>query len=83
MEVYSEDPAVIARLGAAYVHGIQHGDVDAPQTDILLTAASPKHFADVRSTQLISSVCPYFAPTLILNFSTDRIFALHPFYVVT
>ena len=46
MEAYSEDPIVIAKLGAAYVRGIQHGDVDAPPTNVLLVAASPKHFAD-------------------------------------
>ena len=45
MESYGEDPAVIAALGSAYVTGIQHGDVGAPATDILLVAASPKHFS--------------------------------------
>jgi beta-glucosidase len=46
MESYGEDGTVIAKLGAAYVTGIQHGDVGAPATHLLLTAASPKHFAD-------------------------------------
>ena len=46
MEAYGEDPTNIAKLGTAYVTGIQHGDVGSPQTDVLLTAASPKHFAD-------------------------------------
>lgn len=46
MESYGEDPTLIAKLGSAYVTGIQHGDVGAPHTAVLLTAASPKHFAD-------------------------------------
>ena len=33
--------------GSPYDCGsIQHGDVGAPETDILLVAASPKHFTD-------------------------------------
>ena len=46
MEVYSEDPAVVAKLGASYVTGMQRGDVGAPRTHLLLMAASPKHFTD-------------------------------------
>ena len=46
MEVYGEDPTTVALLGHAYVTGIQHGDVGAPSTPVLLTAASPKHFTD-------------------------------------
>ena len=40
--MYSEDPTTVAALGHAYVQGIQHGDVGAPSTDILLIASSPK-----------------------------------------
>ena len=45
MEVYGEDPSAIAALGHAYVQGLQHGDVGAPSTDILLIASSPKQYA--------------------------------------
>jgi beta-glucosidase-like glycosyl hydrolase len=46
MEVYGECPTAIAKLGGAYITGMQHGDVGSPKTDILLVAASPKHFTD-------------------------------------
>eukprot|EP00038_Savillea_parva_P019990 m.30090 g.30090 ORF g.30090 m.30090 type:complete len:800 (+) comp4663_c0_seq1:54-2453(+) len=46
MESYGEDPTVVGKLGRAYVTGIQHGDMDAPATEVLLMAASPKHFAN-------------------------------------
>eukprot|EP00039_Didymoeca_costata_P003470 m.67932 g.67932 ORF g.67932 m.67932 type:complete len:805 (+) comp11922_c0_seq1:234-2648(+) len=46
MESYGEDPLVISKLGAAYVTGMQRGDTDSPQTDILLMNSAPKHFAD-------------------------------------
>ena len=46
IKVYGEDPTTIAKLGAAYITGIQHGDVGAPETPILLVASSPKHFTD-------------------------------------
>ena len=49
MEVYGEDPTTIAKLGHAYITGMQHGDVGAPSTPILLVAASPKHFTGMRN----------------------------------
>ena len=48
MEVYGEDPTAIAKLGRAYVQGMQHGDVGAPSTDILLIASSPKQYVIYR-----------------------------------
>ena len=49
METYGEDGFMVGQMGAAYVHGMQHGDVGAPKSNILLMASSPKHFADCES----------------------------------
>lgn len=55
MEVFAEDPTTVAALGHAYVQGIQHGDVGAPSTDILLIASSPKQYVHTMHTRLLCS----------------------------
>jgi beta-glucosidase len=46
MECYGEDPKLVAELGKAYVRGMQEGEETDEVTDVLLMAASAKHFTD-------------------------------------
>ncbi len=60
-EAYSQDPAIVSRLGAAYIRGLQGPSLDDP-TSVL---ATPKHFVGDGSTVYGSSTQVVTVPYLL------------------
>lgn len=60
-EAYSQDPAIVARLGAAYIRGLQSPDLSDPSAVL----ATPKHFVGDGSTTYGSSTQNIMKPYLL------------------